>query len=117
MILNKLNNSNVKFTLKDDDNSNEYIEIIINNNIFKEFIITLIMLGNREKELKEPLTLREKEVLKYLMKGKTNSQIAKILKVSVHTTKAHIHNIYQKMAVQDRTQAVIKTIKYNLIEF
>ena len=118
MIFSKLNSKNVKFTLKDmDDNEEESLEIIFNNGLFKEFVESLVLLKVHEIAIKEPLTIREKEVLKYLITGKTNDEIAKILNVTIHTSKAHIHNIFRKLSVQDRTQAAIKAIKYNIIEF
>ena len=43
-----------------------------------------------------PLTEREQEVLKHLVTGKSNTEIAKELIVSVHTAKAHVCNILQK---------------------
>ena len=61
------------------------------------------------------LTKREIEVLKLIAKGKSNLEIAKTLYISIHTSKMHIFNIFIKMNVQDRTQAVVKTIKYCLI--
>ena len=56
-------------------------------------------------------TTREKEILKLLINGYDNAQMSKILSVSLHTVKAHICNILQKLNVKDRTQAVIKAIK------
>lgn len=61
------------------------------------------------------LTLREKQVLALIAQGLPNSEIAKKLEVSINTTKAHVCNILQKLCVNDRTQAAIKAIKYNLI--
>ena len=120
MILDKLNNRNVKFKLV-DSNKNEndeeiYIEIIFNKNLFKDFIMTLLLLNEQNKKYTTPLTIREKQVLKYLSEGRSNEEIAADLKVSVHTAKAHIHNIFYKMKVQDRTQAVVKAIKQRIIE-
>ncbi len=61
------------------------------------------------------MTNREIQVLKYLAEGLNNYQISKLMNVSVHTIKAHIHNIFEKLAVQGRTEAVVKAIKDNLI--
>lgn len=61
------------------------------------------------------LTEREKEVLTLISKGKNNSEIAKELCVSVHTVKAHVASILQKLAVEDRVQAAIKAISENLL--
>ncbi len=61
------------------------------------------------------LTAREKQVLALIVEGHNNNEIAKKLDVSINTTKAHVCNILQKLAVQDRTQAAIRAIKDNLI--
>lgn len=61
------------------------------------------------------LTAREKQVLALISEGYSNSEIAKKLEVSVNTTKTHVCNILQKLSVNDRTQAAIKAIKYNII--
>ena len=61
-------------------------------------------------------TKREFQVLSCLAQGKNNYQISKELNVSIHTTKAHIQNIFKKLCVKDRTVAVVKAIKDNIID-
>lgn len=61
------------------------------------------------------LTSREKQVLSLIADGLSNAEIAKRLDVSINTTKAHVCNILQKLAVSDRTQAAIKAIKDKII--
>jgi len=61
------------------------------------------------------LTERELEVLRHLVQGKSNTEIAKELIVSVHTAKAHVCSILQKLCVDDRVQAAVKAIKENII--
>ena len=61
------------------------------------------------------LTEREMEVLRLLVKGKSNTEIAKDLIVSVHTAKAHVCSILQKLCVDDRVQAAVKSIRENII--
>lgn len=61
------------------------------------------------------LTEREYEVLKLVVDGKSNYEIAQILKISEHTSKAHVCNIIQKLVVDDRTQAAVKAIKEGLV--
>lgn len=61
------------------------------------------------------LTDRELEVLRHLVQGKSNTEIAKELIVSVHTAKAHVCSILQKLCVDDRVQAAVKAIKENII--
>ncbi len=61
------------------------------------------------------LTEREYEVLKLIVDGKSNQEIASVLKISEHTAKAHVCSIIQKMLVDDRTQVAVKAIKENLV--
>jgi len=61
------------------------------------------------------LTEREYEVLKLVVEGKSNSEIAQNLNISEHTAKAHVCNIIQKLVVDDRTQAAVKAIKEGLV--
>lgn len=65
--------------------------------------------------IKVPLTDREQEVLKHLVDGKSNTEIAKELIVSVHTAKAHVCSILQKMCVNDRVQAAVKAVKEGMV--
>ena len=61
------------------------------------------------------LTQREYEVLKLVVDGQSNSQIAQTLTISEHTAKAHVCNIIQKLVVDDRTQAAVKALKEGLV--
>lgn len=61
------------------------------------------------------LTEREIEVLRLLVKGKSNTEIAKELIVSVHTAKAHVCSILQKLCVDDRVQAAVKAVREHLV--
>ena len=61
------------------------------------------------------LTQREYEVLKLVVEGKSNNDIAQELCISEHTAKAHVCNIIQKLVVDDRTQAAVKAIKEGLV--
>ncbi len=70
---------------------------------------------NSASHVKVPLTDREFEVLKHLVAGKSNTEIAKELIVSVHTAKAHVCSILQKMCVNDRVQAAVKAVKEGMV--
>lgn len=61
------------------------------------------------------LSKREMEVLKEMVKGKTNKDIAKSLFVSEKTVKTHVSHIFNKLQVSDRTQAAIYAIENKLI--
>lgn len=71
--------------------------------------------GKSHSEGRVPLTEREFEVLKHLVSGKSNTEIAKELIVSVHTAKAHVCSILQKMCVNDRVQAAVKAVKEGMV--
>ncbi len=70
---------------------------------------------NAFREQHSNLTRREYEVLKLVVDGKSNNQIAKELTISEHTAKAHVCNIIQKLVVDDRTQAAVKALKEGLV--
>ncbi len=74
-----------------------------------------ILKDKSSEEGRVPLTEREFEVLKHLVEGKSNTEIAKELIVSVHTAKAHVCSILQKMCVNDRVQAAVKAVKEGLV--
>ena len=76
---------------------------------------TSILPAKNTSENKVPLTEREYEVLKHLVSGKSNTEIAKELIVSVHTAKAHVCSILQKMCVNDRVQAAVKAVKEGMV--
>lgn len=57
------------------------------------------------------LTEREVEVLRLIVAGKNNKEIAEELSITIHTAKAHVCNIIQKLAVDDRTQAAVKALR------
>ncbi|MBQ2645623.1 response regulator transcription factor [bacterium] len=61
------------------------------------------------------LTEREYEVLKLVVDGKSNNDIANLLSISEHTAKAHVCNIIQKLVVDDRTQAAVKALKEGIV--
>lgn len=62
------------------------------------------------------LTGREKEVLKLLTEGITYKGVADKLVISETTVKTHVNNIFQKLQVNDRTQAVLYAIKHGLVD-
>jgi DNA-binding NarL/FixJ family response regulator len=62
------------------------------------------------------LTQREEEVLTLLTEGITYKGVAKNLFISETTVKTHVNNIFQKLQVNDRTQAVLYAIKHGLLD-
>ncbi|MCG1012860.1 response regulator transcription factor [Tepidanaerobacter sp. GT38] len=76
------------------------------NKLKEEYACTLLV---------ETLTDREIEIIKLLAEGLTNKEIAKRLDISNNTVKTHIKNIYGKLQVSRRIQAVQKAKELNLI--
>lgn len=66
--------------------------------------------------MKLELTDREKSVLFLLAQGLKNEEISENLHISVHTTKAHLEMIYEKLGVKNRVQAAIKAIAMGYFE-
>ncbi|MBS7786656.1 DNA-binding response regulator [Flavobacterium sp. CYK-55] len=62
------------------------------------------------------ISKRELEVLNLLATGKSNDEIAQSLFVSRNTIKTHIANLYQKLDVKRRTQAVDKAKSFHILE-
>ncbi|WP_019538718.1 helix-turn-helix transcriptional regulator [Proteiniphilum acetatigenes] len=70
-----------------------------------------------ETELKKlNLSSREYEVLQLLSKGYSNTDIAESLFLSLSTIKTHVSNLYLKMDVKSRTQAIDKAKRLKIIE-
>ncbi|MGB7540285.1 MAG: LuxR C-terminal-related transcriptional regulator [Anaerolineales bacterium] len=70
----------------------------------------------KKGSLPEPLSGREIEILRLLAKGLSNAQIAQRLVIALATVKRHIQNIYGKLGVNSRTQAVAEGREKGLIE-
>ena len=63
----------------------------------------------------EPLTERELEVLRLVAEGRSNEQVAAVLVISVHTVRKHLGNIFGKLAVTSRTEAVAAARRHGLL--
>jgi DNA-binding NarL/FixJ family response regulator len=62
------------------------------------------------------LTKREVEVLKAIAQGENSKEIAETLHVSERTVRNHLANIYRKLGVHDRTQAVLYAVRHGLVD-
>jgi len=60
----------------------------------------------------DTLTAREREVLSGIADGKSNREIARLLRVSEKTVKAHVSAVLAKLGVQDRTQAAVYAVRH-----
>lgn len=100
-----------------------FIGIIKNKNMFVNKESINKDLGNNEKQeninkniqsIKEEsinLTKREREILSFLLAGKTNKEVALILDISLNTVNNHVANIYDKSGVKNRVELVNKFSK------
>ncbi len=68
------------------------------------------------KEFYDGLTGREIEILKLLASGMANKQIAYKLKISEKTVRNHVSNMYEKLNIYDRSQAVLYAVRKGLVE-
>ena len=68
-----------------------------------------------EQGLLDPLSERELEVLGLFAAGLSNQAIAEQLIISLGTVKAHSSNIYRKLDVRNRAQAIIRAGEFNLL--
>ena len=56
------------------------------------------------------LTTRENEILKLIIEGRSNPEIANLLFISTHTVKAHLESIYRKLGVHNKVQAAVYAV-------
>jgi DNA-binding NarL/FixJ family response regulator len=63
-----------------------------------------------------PLSQREKEVLRWLVAGQRNGQIAARLQLSQETVKSHVSNVFRKLGVNSRQQAALQALRLELLE-
>jgi DNA-binding NarL/FixJ family response regulator len=61
------------------------------------------------------LSQRELEVLKLIVEGKSNPEIAKVLYLSPNTIKTHVRGIMNKLSVDDRVQAAVVALRSGLV--
>jgi DNA-binding NarL/FixJ family response regulator len=69
----------------------------------------------KKEKIQEILSDREIDVLKALTKGHSYQAIAELLFISVNTVRFHIRNIYEKLHVNSRSEAVAKVMKHKLL--
>ena len=102
-------------------------EYLINDDVLsKPQIASRVLKSFRELTVEEetpnskdsysPLSSREVEILDYIARGNSNKEIAKSLKISDQTVKNHITSILKKLAVNDRTAAVVHALRHGWIK-
>ena len=68
-----------------------------------------------ERSRRQQLTEREREVLDFLIKGRSNKEIAASLFISEETVKSHLKTLFGKLQVRDRTEAAIAAIRHGIV--
>ena len=82
----------------------------MSSQIARKVVHTFLQTGTSPKET-ENLTKREHEILTYLSKGYRYKEIADVLYISVETVRTHLRNIYEKLHVRSRTEALLKFLQ------
>lgn len=70
---------------------------------------------DEDADADHPLTAQERRVLALLVEGRSNRQIADELLIGEATVKTHLHNLYEKLRVANRVQAVSRAIEMRLL--
>lgn len=79
-------------------------------------VLEMLTGASTPKEFYDGLTAREVEILKMLATGMANKQIAYKLKISDKTVRNHVSNMYEKLNIFDRSQAVLYAVRKGLVE-
>lgn len=79
-------------------------------------VLDMLTGSTTPKEFYDGLTAREVEILKLLASGMANKQIAYKLSISEKTVRNHVSNMYEKLQIFDRAQAVLYAVRKGLIE-
>ncbi len=67
------------------------------------------------KPARQLLSAREQEVLSYIARGFSYVEIARLQSLSVHTVQSHIKNLYAKLSVHSKSEAVFEATLMGLI--
>jgi DNA-binding NarL/FixJ family response regulator len=79
-------------------------------------VLEMLSGASTPKEFYDGLTVREVEILRLLATGMANKQIAYRLKISEKTVRNHVSNMYEKLGIYDRSQAVLYAVRKGLVE-
>jgi len=90
-------------------------ESLLGPTIAQKVLRQFAALPGRQAPLADELTPRELEVLTLIAEGRSNKEIARELSISEKTVKNHINNIFSKLHVYDRTQAMLYAIRKGLV--
>jgi DNA-binding NarL/FixJ family response regulator len=94
---------------------NELLDAIRTVHRGQKYIPPTIAAKLAERMGSEELSDRELEVLRLMAKGKNNQEISKVLNIAESTVRFHANNIFSKLNVSDRTQAVITAVNRGIV--
>ncbi|MEM9007186.1 MAG: response regulator transcription factor [Cyanobacteria bacterium P01_F01_bin.86] len=97
-----------------DATAEEMLDAIRQVHQGKKYVPLAVMMKLTDRLDRTELTQRESQVLQMLAVGKVNQEIGTELCISERTVKFHINNIFTKLGVRDRTQAVVQALKRGL---
>jgi DNA-binding NarL/FixJ family response regulator len=95
-------------------------ESLLEPSVAAKVVAEFARIGDREPRrsfppLAEPLSIRERDVLRLLAEGRSNKEIAGELGIAEGTVKNHMSNVLGKLGVLDRTQAALRARELDLI--
>ena len=101
-------------TIRGVASGNSYIPPRLMSNVFEEINRMSVNHTSRQHN-KDQLTSREVEVLQHVAQGDSNKLIGIKLFISEKTVKNHLYRIFQKLNVDDRTQATLYALKHKIV--
>ena len=90
-------------------------ESVLHPNIIARLLKRAMMTPVKENKAQELLSERESEILRLVTTGMSNKEIAEKLFLSQRTVKAHLTNIFNKLNVASRSEAIVKGLQWGLI--
>lgn len=118
MIFDALNNGAIGYISKDEGPVGvlKGLEQLLNGGAPMSPQIAKKIILSFHRNYEHPFTKREMQILEYLSKGFTTRKIGEILEISGETVKTHYKNIYLKLHVSSRGDAIEKARKYKYIQ-
>lgn len=90
-------------------------ESVLHPNIIAKLLKRAMMTPAKENKGQELLSERESQILKLVTTGMNNKEIAEKLFLSQRTVKAHLTNIFNKLNVASRSEAIVKALQWGLV--
>lgn len=101
--------------LKQDYPWIEFIGLVGFDTHRQEFVLVEVKNDETSTHDQRALSTREQEILRLVIEGCTNAQIARELNISENTVKAHMQSIFAKLKVSSRTQAAMHAVQHGWV--